>query len=88
MRNILPSPRFDLVLRRIRSAIEWPTATTARVKLAGFPLDQMPEFARNLFRARLETILDDAKTKFGTKEETAIDLVDADKGTTMEHITH
>jgi tetratricopeptide (TPR) repeat protein len=70
------------------SAIEWPTATTARVKLAGFPLDQMPEFARNLFRARLETILDDAKTKFGTTAETAIDLVDADKGTTMEHITH
>ena len=68
--------------------IEWPTPITARVTLNGFPLDQMPEFARNLFRARLETILDDAKTKFGTTGETAIDLVDAAKGTTMEHITH
>ena len=70
------------------AAIEWPTPTTARVKLNGFPIESMPEFARKLFRARLETILDDAKTKFGTTGETAIDLVDAGNGKTMEHVTH
>jgi len=48
----------------------------------------MPEFARNLFHSRLETILDDAKTRFPTDGETAIDLVDASSGQTMEHVTH
>jgi len=48
----------------------------------------MPEFARNLFHARLETILDDAKTRFPTGAETSIDLVDASSDQTMEHVTH
>jgi len=48
----------------------------------------MPEFARNLFHARLETILDDAKTRFPTGAETSIDLVDASSGQTMEHVMH
>ncbi len=70
------------------TAIEWPSPTQARVLLGNFPMQSMPEFARNLFRARLETILDDAKTRFGTSGETAIDLVDAGSGATMEHVTH
>jgi tetratricopeptide (TPR) repeat protein len=70
------------------TAIEWPAPTQARVLLANFPMQSMPESARNLFHARLETILDDAKTRFGTSGETAIDLVDAGSGETMEHVTH
>ncbi len=70
------------------TAIEWPSPTHARVRVANFPMQAMPEFARNLFRARLETILDDAKTRFPTSEETSIDLVDASSGEVMEHVVH
>jgi len=70
------------------SAIEWPAPTQALVRVANFPMQAMPEFARNLFHARLETILDDAKTRFPTGAETSIDLVDASSGQTMEHVTH
>jgi cytochrome c-type biogenesis protein CcmH/NrfG len=70
------------------TAIEWPKPTQAVVRVANFPMQSMPEFARNLFHSRLETILDDAKTRFPTDGETAIDLVDASNGQTMEHVTH
>jgi predicted TPR repeat methyltransferase len=70
------------------TAIDWPSPTQARVSIANFPMQSMPEFARNLFRARLETILDDAKTRFGTTGETSIDLVDATSGASMEHVAH
>jgi hypothetical protein len=51
-------------------------------------MDAMPEFARNLFRSRLETVLDDAKTAHGVHDETAIEIVDAETGKTMERVTH
>jgi hypothetical protein len=51
-------------------------------------MQAMPDFARNLFRARLETILDDAKTKHGVTAECAIELVDAASGAAMETVTH
>jgi hypothetical protein len=70
------------------TAITWPNATTARVTLANFPMDSMPEFARNLFKGRLETILDDAKTAHPVEGETAIELVDAATDKTMERVTH
>ena len=69
------------------TAIEWPASTTARVLLAGFPIEAMPEGARSVFRGHLETILDDAKTKHDVSEESAIDLVDAATGTSMERVT-
>ncbi len=70
------------------SAIEWPSPTAARVSLSDFPMDSMPDFARNLFRGRLETILDDAKTAHHVTDETSIELVDAATGKTMERVTH
>ena len=51
-------------------------------------MDGMPEFARNLFKGRLETMLDDAKTAHDVKGETAIEIVDAATGNTMERVTH
>ena len=70
------------------TAIAWPAPAQARVSLADFPIQSMPDFARNLFRARLETILDDAKTRFPTSGETGIDLVDTSSGAVLEHVTH
>jgi len=69
------------------TAIEWPAPTRARVLLAGFPIEGMPVGARSVFRGHLETILDDAKAKHGVSEESAIDLVNAATGTSMERVT-
>ena len=72
---------------KIRS-IEWPEPSRARVLIADFPMQNMPDFARNIFRAHLETILHDAKEKFSITEPRTIELVDAADGTTMDTVAH
>ena len=67
--------------------VEWPEPARARVLVADFPMQSMPEFARNLFKTRLETILNDAKQKFGVDEARTIEIVDAGSGSTMETVT-
>ncbi|MEB2283485.1 MAG: hypothetical protein B6D46_06925 [Polyangiaceae bacterium UTPRO1] len=67
--------------------IEWPDPARARVLVADFPMAGMPEFARNMFRARLESILADAKQKFGVTDARTIEIVDAASGSTMETVT-
>jgi tetratricopeptide (TPR) repeat protein len=68
-------------------SVEWPEPGKARVLVADFPMASMPEFARNLFRTRLETILNDAKQKFAVDEPRTIEIADAASGTTMETVT-
>jgi tetratricopeptide (TPR) repeat protein len=67
--------------------IEWPEPGRARVLVANFPMQSMPDFARNLFRTRLETILTDAKHKFAVTDPRTIEIADAASGTTMETVT-
>ena len=67
--------------------VEWPEPGRARVLVADFPMASMPEFARNLFRTRLETIIGDAKQKFAVSEARTIEIADAANGTTMETVT-
>lgn len=69
-------------------SIEWPDAAKARVLVAEFPMQSMPEFARNLFHTRLETIITDAKKKFAVTDPRTIEIVDAANGTTMESVTN
>ena len=71
---------------KIRS-IEWPEPGRARVLIADFPMQGMPEFARNIFKTKIETIIQDAKKKFSVSEPRTIELVDAANGTTMETVT-
>ena len=68
-------------------SIEWPEPGRARVLVADFPMQSMPEFARNLFKTRLDTILNDAKTKFAVSDPRTIEIVDAANGTVMETVT-
>lgn len=68
-------------------SVEWPDPTRVRVLVAGFPMQSMPEFARNMFRTRLETILTDAKQKFGVSDARTIEIADAANGTAMETVT-
>jgi tetratricopeptide (TPR) repeat protein len=79
--------RAHPILGRKISAIEWPDETRARVLVREFPMDAMPDFARNLFRARLETIIYDAKEQFAVTDERAIELVDATSGATLDQVT-
>lgn len=67
--------------------VEWPEPGRARVLVADFPMASMPEFARNLFKTRLETIIGDAKQKFAVSEARTIEIADAANGTTMETVT-
>ena len=69
-------------------SVEWPDPARARVLVADFPMQSMPEFARNMFKTRLTTILTDAKKKFGVSDARTIDIVDAASGTTMETVTN
>lgn len=69
------------------SGIEWTDTTHVRVLVHDFPMQAMPESVRGLFRGRLETILDDAKTGHGVTGETALDIVDAASGAGMERVT-
>ena len=71
---------------KIRS-IEWPTPDRARVLVDGFPMQSMPEFARNMFHSRIETIIKDGKEKFSVTEPRTIEIVDSASGTTMETVT-
>ncbi len=70
------------------SRVEWADATHARVLVHDFPMQAMPESVRGLFRGRLETILDDAKTQHGVTGETGLEIVDVASGTGMERVTH
>ncbi len=67
--------------------VEWPTPDKARVLVADFPMQSMPDFAKNLFRTRLETIINDAKQKFSVTDPRTIEIADAASGTTMETVT-
>ncbi|MCC6847152.1 MAG: tetratricopeptide repeat protein [Deltaproteobacteria bacterium] len=71
---------------KIRS-IEWPDPTRARVLVADFPMASMPEFARTMFRARLEAILSDTKARFAVTDPRTIEIADAASGTAMETVT-
>lgn len=69
-------------------SVEWPDPARARVLVADFPMQSMPEFARNMFKTRLQTILTDAKKKFAVTDARTIEIVDAASGTTMETVTN
>jgi tetratricopeptide (TPR) repeat protein len=79
--------RAHQILGRKITKIEWPDDTRARVLLDNFPMQAMPESMRTLFHGRLETIIYDAKEKYGVSGERTIDLVDAASGATMETVT-
>ena len=70
------------------TGFEWPDDTLVRVLVDQFPMDQMPESVRNLFRGRLETILFDAKEQFDVEGERTIELVDRASGAVMDRATN
>jgi tetratricopeptide (TPR) repeat protein len=70
------------------ASIEWPDGDTrARVLVREFPMQSMPEHIRNLFRARLETMVHDAKERHGVSEARSIEIVDAATGKVMDTAT-
>lgn len=69
------------------TAIEWPDDARARVRVANFPVQSMPEPARDLFRTRLETLLGEAKSRHGVTDSRTIELVDAGTGASLATVT-
>jgi tetratricopeptide (TPR) repeat protein len=70
------------------ASIEWPDGDTrARVLVREFPMQSMPEHIRNLFRARLETMVYDAKEQHDVSGERSIEVVDAATGKVMDTAT-
>ncbi|MGH7898618.1 MAG: tetratricopeptide repeat protein [Candidatus Binatia bacterium] len=63
--------------------IEWPTASSGRVLLDNFPMQNMPEAVRTKFLDRLKTELADAKRRTGAAGTVALELVDNASGQVM-----
>jgi len=64
-----------------------PAATTAKVLMNNFPMDQMPPFAKQKFLTDLKSGIDSAKKDYKVSEKVEIDIVDSSSGKVMETVT-
>jgi tetratricopeptide (TPR) repeat protein len=72
--------------RRIVS-FEWTGDASGRVRVADFPMDQMPPFARAKFLSGMATDLAAQLAAAGTKGPASIEVVDDASGRVMETLT-
>lgn len=63
--------------------IDWPAENTARVLLREFPMEQMPEDMKDVFRNKLLAGLQQKKSAFPTAGPVRVDLVDSGSGEVM-----
>src|SRR5262249_9052005 len=83
----------EQVVRRLPIAgpkvgsVEWPAATTAKVLMNNFPMDQMPPFAKQKFLTDLKSGIDSAKKDYKVSEKVEVDIVDSSSGKVMETVT-
>ncbi len=64
-------------------AIEWPEPTHARVMMAGFPMDQMPEVMKIGYLGKMSTGVKAAQDRFEVDGPVKVDLVDQPTGNIM-----
>lgn len=64
-------------------AIEWPDDGKARVLMANFPMDQMPEVMKIGYLGKMADGLKKAQARFGVEELVVVDLVDQPTGKLM-----
>jgi len=67
--------------------IDWPDERTAKVFLHDFPMDAMPEFARQKLVERIKTSVDAGKTKYQIADTVRVELIDSASGRMMESVT-
>lgn len=66
------------------TAFEWTGAQTARAKIADFPMDQMPPFARTKFKTGMAEKLAAVAKEAGVSGNVSVELVDAASGRVMD----
>ncbi len=78
--------RSQPILGQKIAAIEWTGAAAAKVRIAGFPMDQMPDVMRNKFKATLNGNLASLAGDHGVREPISVDLIDDDSGRVLDHL--
>ncbi len=68
--------------------IDWPDERTAKVFLHDFPMDSMPEFARQKLVDRIKTSVAAGKTRYQITETVRVELIDSGSGRMMETVTN
>jgi len=68
--------------------IDWPDERTAKVILHDFPMDAMPEFAKQKLLERIKTSLEAGKTKYQIADTVRVELIDGASGRMMESVTN
>jgi cytochrome c-type biogenesis protein CcmH/NrfG len=69
------------------AAVQWPSATRARVLMDNFPMDQMPPFAAAKFMSDLKSGIGDVKSAHAVRAPVEIDICDAASGRVMRSVT-
>jgi tetratricopeptide (TPR) repeat protein len=69
------------------TAFEWTGQTAARAKIADFPMDQMPPFARTKFKSGMAEKLAAVAKGAGVPGTVTIELVDEASGRVMDTLT-
>jgi len=67
--------------------VEWSDATTAKVFVRDFPMDQMPPEMRNMFMDRMKGRLREKKTTHQVNSTSTFEMVDEASGRVMDTIT-
>ena len=68
------------------AGIEWTGAAAATVRIADFPMDQMPDVMRNKFKATLNGKLASLAGDHGVGDPISVDLVDDASGRVLDHL--
>ena len=69
------------------TAFEWTGATSARAKIADFPMDQMPPFARVKFKSGMAEKLAAAAKEAGQDGTVSVELIDQASGRVMDTLS-
>ena len=69
------------------TAFEWTGATSARAKIADFPMDQMPPFARVKFKSGMAEKLAAVAREAGQSGTVNVELIDEASGRVMDTLS-
>jgi cytochrome c-type biogenesis protein CcmH/NrfG len=68
-------------------SVRWTSATSARVMMDNFPMEQMPPFAATKFMTDLRAGIDQVKTAHKISAPVELDIADAASGRVMKSVT-
>ena len=66
---------------------EWPDPHTVKVIIRQFPMESMPQFAKDMFFQRIKTGVKEKKAQYGITQPVRVELVDSATDKTMDTVT-